>query len=165
MRPGSSNGAERMSDNTKLSSAPDASVDVREHDQTKPELDRTVQLVEENLDIAKREIVTGTIRVVTRTVMADEIATIALDHGVVDVVRVPMDQKVDEAPAVRTDGETTIIPVIEERAVVLKQLYVVEEIHIRRRFEQESRRTSIPLRRQVATVERLDSEGRVTNQL
>ncbi len=154
-----------MSDSPKSRNAPDTSIDVHEHDQTKPEIDRTVQLVEENLDITKREVVTGTIRVVTRTEMTDEIATIALDHGVVDIVRVPMDQRVDEAPAVRTEGETTIIPVIEERAVVIKQLYVVEEIHIRSRFEQESRRTSIPLRRQVATVERLNSEGRVTNQL
>ncbi len=43
----------------------------------------------------------------------------------------PVGRVVDEAPAARAEGDTTIIPVVEERLVVVKQLFLVEEIHVR----------------------------------
>lgn len=118
----------------------------------------TVQLLEESLDIAKRETVRGTVRVQVRTEAANEIASVALDHTSVDVRRVPMERKVDAPPAIRTEGDTTIVPVIEERVVMVKHLYVVEEIHIRRRVEQELSSTPVQLRRQVASVEYVEPE-------
>ena len=57
-------------------------------------------------------------------------AVFRLKGGVVE--RVPVDQFVDEAPQVRTEGDVTIIPVLEERYVLEKRLVLVEELHIRR---------------------------------
>ncbi len=53
-----------------------------------------------------------------------------------------------------------IVPVIEERLVVTKQLFLVEELHIQQRLSQETVRTSVPLRRQHVVIERTDDEGR-----
>jgi stress response protein YsnF len=47
-----------------------------------------------------------------------------------------MDKYVDKVPEVRTEGSTTIIPVIKEVAVVEKKLMLIEEIHITRQRDE-----------------------------
>ena len=122
----------------------------------------TIQLLEETLHVSKRDAVTGTVRVSTRTETRDEVAEVALDRNVVDVTRVPVGRLVEAAPPVRTEGNLTVVPVLEERFVVVKQLYLAEELHIRHRVESTVEQVSVQLRRQTATVERVDAEGRVT---
>ena len=58
----------------------------------------------------------------------------------VEVTRVPIDKVVETAPEIRTDGDVTIVPVLEEVLVVEKRLVLKEELHIRRRVETEDRR-------------------------
>ena len=123
--------------------------------------DDVVPLMEEAVSVAKREVTTGTVRVTTRTSTREEIAEATLEHDAVEVIRVPIDLPIGTIPPVRTEGETTIFPVVEERLVVSKQLVLVEELHIRRRIEQEVVRTPVQLRRQDAVIERLDNEGGV----
>ena len=117
-------------------------------------------MLEETLSVSKRSVRTGSVRVSTRTETHEELAEAMLQHGVVDITRVPMDRVVDSAPSVRTEGDTTIVPVVEERLVVTKQLVLVEELHLRRRVKQEVTRTPVTLRRQHVEVERLDAEDR-----
>ncbi len=121
----------------------------------------TLELVEETLQVAKREVVAGTVRVSTRTESFEEVAEVSLDRNIVDVTRVAVGKIVDHAPAVRTEGDTTIVPVMEERFVVVKQLYLLEELHIRHRVETEVSHVPVTLRRQTAVVERIDGDGRV----
>ena len=78
------------------------------------------------------------------------------------MVRVPVNRLVDAVPGVRTEGDVTIVPVLEERFVIVKQLYLKEELHIRHRVETTVERVPVTLRRQTATVERVDADGRVT---
>lgn len=66
-------------------------------------------------------------------------------------------------PAVRTEEDTTVVPVVEERFVVVKQLFLLEEIRIRHRVEHETASVPIELRRQVGVVERVDPLGHVTD--
>ena len=110
--------------------------------------------------MSKRSVRTGSVRISTRTETREEIAEAVLQHGVVDITRVALDRVVDSAPPVRTEGETTIIPVVEERLVVTRQLVLVEELHVRRRVEQEVTHTPVTLRRQHIEVEHLDADGR-----
>lgn len=121
----------------------------------------TLQLLEETLQLSKRNVVTGTVRVSTRTEIVQEIADITLDRTVAEVTRVPVGRLVDEAPAIRTEGDVTIVPVFEERYVVVKQLYLTEELHIRHGVQQVVSHSTVPLRRQTAIIERLDKDGRV----
>ncbi len=86
----------------------------------------------------------------TRTLTHDEVAETTLERDVLDVTRVPVGQVVDVAPMVRTEGDTTIVPIVEERLVMVKQLYLKEELHIRHSVERETVQETVPLRSQYA---------------
>ncbi|MBJ3786994.1 YsnF/AvaK domain-containing protein [Devosia sediminis] len=116
----------------------------------------TLEIVSERATLAKREVVTGKVRVETRTEHHDELVTAALRSEAVDVERVPVNREVDEAPAIRTEGDVTIVPIVEEILIVEKRLVLKEELHIRRTVSHETVETSIDLREQHAVIERLD---------
>ena len=61
-----------------------------------------------------------------------------------------IDREVDTAPEIRTDGEVTIIPVVEERIVVKRRVILKEEIHVSRRRSAETVQIPVSLRRQQA---------------
>ena len=79
----------------------------------------------------------------------------ALDREIVEVRHVTCDREVAEAPAIREDGDLTIIPVLEERLVVEKRLFLVEEIHLMRRRVTETVAIPADLRRTEVEIERI----------
>ncbi|WP_237477295.1 YsnF/AvaK domain-containing protein [Lichenibacterium dinghuense] len=116
----------------------------------------TLRLVEERLAVAKRRVAGETVRISTTTETAEEVAEVALDRYRVEVTRVPVGRVVEAAPPARSEGDTTIVPVLEERYVVVKQLVLTEEIHIRHVVEREVKREAVALRRQRAAVDRVE---------
>ena len=124
-----------------------------------PEIhEERLAVVEEEARIDKREVVTGRVRIRTRVEEADETVRGTLDEEVVEVERVPVDRIVEAAPAVRQDGDVTIIPVMEEVLVVEKRLVLKEELHVRRRRTQETVEVPVTLRRERVEVERLPAD-------
>ena len=124
----------------------------------------SIQLLEEQLSVTKRPVVAGTLRISTRTLTHDEVADVTLERDVLDVSRVPVGKFIDVTPKVRTESDTTIVPIVEERLVMVKQLYLKEELHIRDSVERETVQETVPLRSQHAVVEWVDSDGHVTEQ-
>ena len=120
--------------------------------------DQTLLVVEEAAEIHKQRTVTGRVRVSTRTELVEEMARATLDQESVEVERVPIGREVDVAPAIRTEGEVTIIPVLEEVLVVEKRLLLKEELHIRRRVTSEASEIPIKLRKQTAQIERIEGD-------
>lgn len=118
-----------------------------------------IPLVEERLAVSKRRVAAGVVRVATHTDLHQAVAEVDLDRYRVEVERVPMDRIVDAVPPARTEGDTTIVSVVEERFVVVKQLVLTEELHIRHVVARETVQETVPLRRQRATVERHDAAG------
>jgi stress response protein YsnF len=57
-------------------------------------------------------------------------------------------------PAVRQEGDTTIIPVVEEILVLERHLTVKEEVRARRVHSSENHRERVILRRQEANIAR-----------
>ena len=86
--------------------------------------DLTLQVAEERLDVTKRRVTTGVVRVSTTTEAVERVAEVELEHRRVEVTHVPVDRIVEEVPLTRTEGDVTIVPVIEERFVVVKQIYL-----------------------------------------
>jgi uncharacterized protein (TIGR02271 family) len=116
---------------------------LREHDERPPASNTasgepprgvTVPVVEEQLHVGARARETDRVRidktVTEREVDVDE-PLIAWD---VQIERVPLDppREVDAPPPVRTEGDTTVVSVLEERLVVEKRLVVREELRITR---------------------------------
>jgi stress response protein YsnF len=87
--------------------------------------------------------------------VVEEMTQASLERETVEVTRVPVDRVVDEAPAIRTENDVTIVPVLEEVLVVEKRLVLKEELHIRRQTRSEDVQVPVQLRKQRAVVERL----------
>jgi len=121
--------------------------------------DEVIPLVEEELRIDKRSVVTGKVRVRTVVDTVEEMARATLEGRQVEVVRVPIDREIDVAPAVRTEGDVVIVPVVEEVLVVEKRLVLKEELRLQPRKTQETVEVPVTLRKQRAVVERVGTEG------
>ncbi len=119
-----------------------------------------LQVIEERLSVGKRRRSTGSVQVGIRTEVVDAVAEAELDRYQVEVTRVPVGRVVDAMPMARSEGDTTIIPIVEERLVVVRRLFVVEELRIRHVIEREATREQVALRRQRVVVERLDMSDR-----
>jgi uncharacterized protein (TIGR02271 family) len=113
-----------------------------------------IPLVEERLEVGKRQVESGRVKVRVAVDTREEIVPAELTHDQVEIRRVPRNVTVSELPGVRLEGDTTIIPVVEEQLVVEKRLVLVEEIHVVRRTETSVEQVPVMLRSERAEVER-----------
>lgn len=120
---------------------------------------QTLELAEEfaTVEVVREEL--GTVRLRTVTEEFDDIVQAAVRSEQVEITRHRIDREVDAAPLPRTEGDVTIIPVVEERAVVVTRLFVTEEVHLRRKVTEEPTELPVSLRRQRVIVERVGPSG------
>jgi len=118
-----------------------------------------VPVVEETLQVGKRTVDTGRGVRLHKTV-AEQLETIeqTLLSDELTIERVPAGQAVaaDAPPQARYEGDTLIVPVLEEVLVVQKQLRLREEVRITRHREPRQVRQTLPLRSEQVEVERFD---------
>jgi uncharacterized protein (TIGR02271 family) len=117
----------------------------------------SVPVVEEQVRVGTRQVEIERSRVV-KTVRARETTIdppLAADDVRVERVELDPPRFVDEPPAVRQEGDTTIIPVLEERLVVEKRLVVREELRITRGRREYRDPRRVVLRSEHVAVERL----------
>ena len=114
-----------------------------------------IPVFEEEVVVDKHSVVTGQVRVRTITESVDDVAHATLEKQNIEIRRVPIDQIVDTPPLVRTEGDVTIIPVLEEQLVVEKRLLLKEEIHIHRHTDSDVIEEPITRRKQRVVVDRL----------
>jgi uncharacterized protein (TIGR02271 family) len=122
---------------------------------------RTVPLIEESAHVDKLQIDRGGYRVTKRIEQHEQQLDVSLQRQRVAIERRPIGEWVREMPPIRHDGDTLIVPLVEEVLVTEKRLRLVEEVHIRQ--IQETRHTSIPvtLRKDTIEIERLAPPGPV----
>lgn len=118
-----------------------------------------VPLAAEELRVSTRENVTGRVRVRTVLDVTKEMVRQELESEHLTVTRVPVDQLIEAAPPIRTEGDVTIIPIVEEILVVETRLVLKEEVHIRRTSTKEFVEQPVTLRKQRAVVEEIDGDG------
>jgi uncharacterized protein (TIGR02271 family) len=128
-------------------------------DDVKADAEVVVPLAEEHLAIARRLVETGRVRVHLSTATEDALVQEALRGERLEVERIALGHEVATAPAVREeeDGAVLVVPVLEEILVVERRLVLKEELRIRRIATTETVEETIPLRRQMASVERLST--------
>lgn len=133
---------------------------------TDPEADDVTEMIipllAEHISVGKRGIVQGTVRVDIRTRTEEQIVDETLTQERVEVERVPVGRIVQAIPAIREEGDTTIISVVEEILVVERRLVLKEEIHLRRIRATERHQETVPLRRQEAEVTRTTTDEPVS---
>lgn len=123
---------------------------------------RVLPVIEEELRVERRTRTTGLVQVRKVVREHEEQVDEPILRESVEVERVPINQVLaegDEAGQVRHDGDTMIIPVLEEVLVVEKRLLLKEEIHITRRRTQERIQQQVTLRSEDVVVDRVAPEA------
>ncbi len=115
-----------------------------------------LQLHAEEAIVGTRRRQGDTVRVATETHTREHVVDVPLTREILEVELVAINQVVEVAPAIRYEGDITILPVLEEVEVVVieRRLILKEEIHVRRRRVTETHRETISLRAQTAIVTR-----------
>ncbi len=117
---------------------------------------RVLPVLEETLEISRERDITGTVRV-RKAVHHDQVQVPTRSvRETVETEGVAVNKPVEAmAPPWQTD-DALVFPVYEERLV--RQLFLVEELHVRRRRETIDETGTADLRREEIVVERLDPE-------
>jgi len=118
-----------------------------------------VPVVHEVLDVQKRWVESGRVRVKKVVHQHEEVVDEPLLREEVEVERIAINRAVDGPVAVRHEGDVMIVPVLEEVLVVEKRLVLKEELHIRRRRVEGSQPQRITLRTEEVTVERVKDQS------
>ncbi|HEY0882491.1 MAG TPA: DUF2382 domain-containing protein [Archangium sp.] len=122
--------------------------------------DLIIPVVQETVGVDTVKVPTGAgVRVQKRVRVREEPFEVSLERDELSVERVPVEAWVEgPAPVTRTEGEVTIVPVLEEVLVVEKRLRLKEEIRITRRPRREQVPRTARLRSEEVTVERFENE-------
>ena len=92
-----------------------------------------VPLVEERLNVEKREVEAGVVRIRKIVDEVEQNLVVPILRDDVEVQRVAVNQPLTAPAQTRQDGEWLVVPVMREMLVVEKRLMLVEEVRIRRR--------------------------------
>ena len=122
-------------------------------ERTDPE-ETTIPLFEEQISVVKQQVVTGRVKVSRVTREHEQFVEEVLAREHVEIERTPINKRVETAPAVRQEGDTTVIPIVEEILVLERHLMLKEEVRVRRVHSSENHRERVMLRRQEATITR-----------
>lgn len=122
----------------------------------------TVPVVQEEAWIKKHVVDTGRGVRIHKTVAEHpyQIDEHLLREGV-EVTRVPVDRIVthDQAPTTRYEGDTLVVPIMEEVLVVERRLRIKEELRITKTRREEHHAETVMLKSEQVSVERFDEPG------
>jgi len=117
---------------------------------------RVIPVVEEVLDVWRRRVETRKVRI-TKVVheRIEEVSTPQVCEEII-IERVPLNRMVDAPVAMRQEGDTLSMPVLEEVVVTEKRFMVTEELRLTTRRIEEQAAQRVTLRREEVIIERLD---------
>lgn len=119
-----------------------------------------VPVIAEKLDVQKRRVETGGVRIKKIIHEREEIVDEPLLREEVHVKRVPINKVVDGPVPVRHVGNTMIISLLEEVLVVEKRLMLKEELHVTKDNVETYRPQRVMLRTEEAAIERVGEADR-----
>ena len=105
-----------------------------------------VPVVEEEVDTATRTVKGRTVTVTTTPAVENHTVSEPVMREEVTVERVPVGKVIEAVPDIREEDDLTVIPVVEERITIVKELVLTEEIHLRRTRRETSQTLDVQLR-------------------
>lgn len=133
-----------------------------DHSAAQRPVQMTFPVMEEQLQVSKRTVDTGRgVRIHKTVAEREQVLDEPLLREQLMVEHVPIGRVVPESdpPQMRYEGDTLVVPVLEEVLVVQKQLLLKEEVRITRQQHREASPRTVSLRAEQVTVERFD-EGK-----
>ncbi|WP_156648732.1 YsnF/AvaK domain-containing protein [Massilia sp. Leaf139] len=121
-----------------------------------------IPVIAEELAVGTRMVDTGRGVRIHKTVVEQPVTIderLARDE--VEIRHVPVDRIValESAPANRYEGDTLIVPILEEVLVVERRVRIKEELHITRIRREEHHQEQVSLKAEQVSVERFDESG------
>jgi len=113
----------------------------------------SIPLHEEVLEPVVRDVRLGDVVIHKRVEETPVERTVDLQREDVSVERVAIDREVDQVPEPRYEGDTLVIPLVEEVLVTGKRLVLREEVRITRHARTEQTEIRDVLRREVVDIE------------
>lgn len=120
---------------------------------------RVLPVIQESLDVEIRPVETARVRVHKVVHEREALVDPPLLREEVVVERVPINRIVEGPMSVRSEGETLIIPVLEEVLVVEKRLLLKEEVRLTKQRGETHMPQRVMLRHEEAVVERIGRES------
>lgn len=120
-----------------------------------------VPVIEEQLRVGRERVVTGGVRVHKTVSEHTELVDQPVLQEQIRVEHVAINQVVAQAPQARQEGDTMIIPLVEEVIVVEKRLVLREEIRITKQTVQGRHQQEVVLRREEAKLEGIEPDPRI----
>jgi uncharacterized protein (TIGR02271 family) len=114
-----------------------------------------IPLHEESLEAATRPVELGRVRVTKRVLTEPWETTVEVGRDDVRVERMAVDRPVETAPEPWYEGETLVVPVVEEVVVTETRLVVREEVRITRRRVIDQLPVRAERRKEIVDVETL----------
>lgn len=118
---------------------------------------RVIPVFGEELQVEKRQVVKGGIRVHKNVKEQTQVVDEPLLHKEVEVERRAVNQLVDAMPQVRYENDLTVIPIVEEVLVVEKRLMLKEEVYIRQTQFTTHQPQHFTLQREEAVIEPIEA--------
>lgn len=120
----------------------------------KPGEETVIPVVEEEAQIKKRLVEQNRTRITKQVHMEEETIDTPLRQERVQVERVPMERIIDSPMTSRYDGDTLVIPVMEEVLIIEKKLLLKEEVRVTKYVGETEHQEIVTLRKEAVTVER-----------
>ena len=117
-----------------------------------------IPLLAEEIAVSKRTVETGRVQVARITHEREQLIDEPLAHEAVEIDRTPINRQVDAMPAIREEGDTIVIPIVEEVLVIERRLLLKEEVRVRRVHSTQRHQESVTLRHHEAVITRLPVE-------
>jgi uncharacterized protein (TIGR02271 family) len=118
-----------------------------------------VPVIADELNVGRRSVETGRVRVSKLVSERQEVVDQPTVTEQVTVERVPVNRVVEQAPAPRQEGDTLVVPVVEEVVVVQRRLVLKEEVRITRTRTESRDPQTVTLRSEDVRVERIGADG------
>lgn len=113
-----------------------------------------IPIVEEQIQVGKQVVETGALRISKKVHEEEVTVDVPITYNEHDVERVAVNKFVDAPPPIRYEGNTMIIPILEEVVVLEKRLKVVEELRVTARQVQTASSQQVTLLKEEVNVQR-----------
>ncbi len=117
--------------------------------------EQVVPVIQEQLNVGKRVTESGRVRINKRIETTESVVDEPLLHHSYDIQRIAVNRIAEDVPEPRYEGDTLVLPILEEVLVVEKRLILREEVRITPKREEVHDPQTHSVRREHVEVERV----------
>jgi uncharacterized protein (TIGR02271 family) len=115
-----------------------------------------IPVIQEEVEVDRRPVERGRVRITKNVHTEEETIDAPLRQERVQVERIPIEEVVETPVATRYEGDTLVIPVMEEVLVIEKKLFLKEEVRITKYVGEVQHQETVTLNREEVSVQRTE---------